>query len=53
MKKDADPTEACQLMSRHWDIDHGIENTTVREVVDGEGVVGHRPVMKPGFSQNE
>ena len=35
----------CQLISRHWLIQHGNGRT---EEVYGEGVVGEQPVIKPG-----
>lgn len=36
---------AAQLLTRHWDIRdaHGTHH-----IVDGEGVVGEQPVLKPG-----
>lgn len=39
--------EAVQLLSRHWIITDGIENT--REV-KGDGVVGEQPLLQPGES---
>ena len=40
-----------QLMSRHWEISDANGNT---QVIEGEGVVGERPILKPGdsFSYN-
>ena len=38
---------AAQLLSRHWDI---VDARGARHVVDGEGVVGEQPVIKPGGS---
>jgi ApaG protein len=40
-------TEAVQLLSRHWVITDGVENT--REV-KGDGVVGEQPLLQPGES---
>jgi ApaG protein len=40
-------TEAVQLLSRHWIITDGVENT--REV-KGDGVVGEQPLLQPGES---
>ncbi len=37
--------DSVQLMSRHWDILDSLNHT---EVVDGEGVIGKKPVIKPG-----
>ena len=34
-----------QLTSRHWEIYDALNNL---EVVDGEGVIGKKPVIKPG-----
>ena len=39
--------DAVQLISRHWEINDALNSTTV---VDGEGVVGKKPVIKPGES---
>ena len=39
--------DSVQLMSRHWDIFAALNNL---ELVDGEGVVGKKPVLKPGES---
>ena len=36
---------AARLVSRHWRIDHG--NGRI-ETVDGEGVVGEQPRLRPG-----
>lgn len=38
---------AAQLLTRHWDI---CDARGARHVVDGEGVVGDQPVIKPGGS---
>lgn len=37
--------DTWQLLARHWDIVDGAGRHTV---VDGEGVVGERPVLAPG-----
>ena len=37
--------EDVQLISRHWDIEDSLGR---KRVVDGEGVVGEKPVIKPG-----
>ncbi len=39
--------DSVQLMSRHWEIFDSLNN---KEIVDGEGVVGKKPVLKPGES---
>ncbi|NBL63651.1 Co2+/Mg2+ efflux protein ApaG [Flavobacterium sp. NST-5] len=39
--------DSVQLMSRHWDISDSLNH---QEVVDGEGVIGKKPVLKPGES---
>ena len=38
-------TDSVQLNSRHWEIYDALNNT---ETVDGEGVIGKKPVIKPG-----
>jgi ApaG protein len=37
--------DSVQLMSRHWDIFDSLNDP---EIVDGEGVIGKKPVLKPG-----
>ena len=37
--------DTVQLMSRHWDIYDALHP---QEMVDGEGVVGQKPILKPG-----
>ncbi|MBD3724431.1 MAG: Co2+/Mg2+ efflux protein ApaG [Flavobacterium sp.] len=37
--------DSVQLTSRHWEIFDALNNN---EIVDGEGVVGKKPVIKPG-----
>jgi ApaG protein len=39
--------DSVQLVSRHWDI---FDSLNDRETVDGEGVIGKKPVIKPGES---
>ena len=37
--------DSVQLNSRHWEIYDALNNT---ETVDGEGVIGKKPVIRPG-----
>jgi ApaG protein len=37
--------DSVQLNSRHWEIFDSLNDT---EIVDGEGVIGKRPVLRPG-----
>jgi ApaG protein len=37
--------DSVQLNSRHWEIYDSLNDV---EVVDGEGVIGKKPVLKPG-----
>jgi ApaG protein len=37
--------DSVQLNSRHWEIYDSLNDI---EMVDGEGVVGQKPVLKPG-----
>ncbi|MBQ0116844.1 MAG: Co2+/Mg2+ efflux protein ApaG [Flavobacterium sp.] len=39
--------DAAQLLSRHWEI---FDSLNHKETVDGAGVVGEKPVIKPGDS---
>jgi ApaG protein len=39
--------DSVQLMERHWNIKDSLNST---ETVDGEGVIGKKPVIKPGES---
>ncbi len=39
--------DSVQLMSRHWEISDSLNH---QEMVDGEGVIGKKPVLKPGES---
>lgn len=39
--------DSVQLMARHWKITDALN---VPEFVDGEGVIGKKPVLKPGES---
>ncbi|WP_318642687.1 Co2+/Mg2+ efflux protein ApaG [Flavobacterium ardleyense] len=41
--------DSVQLISRHWDIFDALNDP---EVVEGEGVVGLKPVLKPGESHS-
>ncbi|MCL4158155.1 UNVERIFIED_CONTAM: hypothetical protein GTU68_057327 [Idotea baltica] len=36
-----------QLMNRHWDV---IDSNGLKIEVDGEGVLGEKPILKPGES---
>lgn len=38
-------SKSCQLLRRHWDIQHG---EMKQETVDGDGVIGLQPWIKPG-----
>ncbi len=37
--------DAVQLTSRHWEISDALNNI---EIVEGEGVIGKKPVIQPG-----
>jgi len=39
--------DTVQLVSRHWDIFDSLKEP---EAIDGEGVIGKKPVIKPGKS---
>ncbi len=39
--------DSVQLTSRHWQIFDALND---KEIVDGEGVIGKKPVLKPGES---
>jgi ApaG protein len=39
--------DSVQLISRHWEI---FDSLNQIEIVDGEGVIGKKPVIKPGES---
>lgn len=41
--------DSVQLTSRHWIIKDSLSRT---EFVDGEGVIGKKPVLKPGESHS-
>ena len=41
--------DSVQLTSRHWEIFDSLNDL---ETVDGEGVVGKKPVLKPGETHN-
>ena len=36
-----------QLISRHWNIEDSLGR---KKIVDGEGVIGEKPIIKPGES---
>ena len=37
--------DTVQLVSRHWEI---LDSLNDNEIVDGEGVIGKKPVLRPG-----
>jgi ApaG protein len=39
--------DSVQLVSRHWHILDALNNV---EIIEGEGVIGKKPVLKPGES---
>ncbi|MEM9687099.1 MAG: Co2+/Mg2+ efflux protein ApaG [Bacteroidota bacterium] len=39
--------DSVQLISRHWKVFDALNDT---EIVDGDGVIGKKPVIKPGES---
>ncbi len=39
--------DSVQLSSRHWQVFDALNNV---EMIDGEGVIGKKPVLKPGES---
>ena len=39
--------DSVQLSSRHWQVFDALNNI---EIIDGEGVIGKKPVIKPGES---
>ncbi|MDY0091043.1 MAG: Co2+/Mg2+ efflux protein ApaG [Flavobacteriaceae bacterium] len=41
--------DSVQLMTRHWEI---FDSLNHKDIVDGEGVIGKKPVIKPGESYN-
>lgn len=41
--------DSVQLVSRHWEIFDSLNDL---ETVDGEGVIGKKPVLKPGESHS-
>ncbi len=41
--------DMVQLISRHWQVFDALSS---EEIVDGEGVVGKKPVIKPGESHS-
>ncbi|WP_127138422.1 Co2+/Mg2+ efflux protein ApaG [Flagellimonas oceanensis] len=40
-------TDTVQLTARHWDVFDALKDI---ETIDGEGVIGRKPVIKPGKS---
>ena len=38
-------SESVQLTSRHWEIYDSLNNI---EIIEGEGVIGKKPILKPG-----
>jgi len=41
--------DAVQLLARHWHINDALNRV---ETVDGEGVIGLKPILKPGHSHS-
>jgi ApaG protein len=41
--------DTVQLVSRHWEI---LDALNQLEIVDGEGVIGKKPILKPGEKHN-
>ena len=41
--------DSVQLITRHWEIFDSLNDL---ETVDGEGIIGKKPVLKPGESHN-
>jgi len=41
--------DTVQLFARHWEIKDALNNI---EIVDGEGVIGKKPILKPGESHS-
>ncbi|MBV1923451.1 MAG: Co2+/Mg2+ efflux protein ApaG [Flavobacteriaceae bacterium] len=41
--------DTVQLFARHWEIKDALNNI---EIVDGEGVIGKKPILKPGASHS-
>ncbi len=41
--------DTVQLISRHWEI---FDSLNQKEIIDGEGVVGQKPVLRPGEKHN-
>jgi ApaG protein len=39
--------DSVQLVNRHWQINDSLHAT---QIIEGEGVVGQKPVIKPGMS---
>ena len=41
--------DTVQLVTRHWEI---FDSLNDNEIVDGEGVIGKKPVLRPGEQHN-
>jgi ApaG protein len=41
--------DTVQLVTRHWEI---FDSLNENEIVDGEGVIGKKPVLRPGEQHN-
>ena len=41
--------DTVQLVTRHWEI---LDSLNDNEIVDGEGVIGKKPVLRPGEQHN-
>lgn len=39
--------DSVQLITRHWEISDALKDT---EIIEGEGVIGKKPMLKPGES---
>ncbi|XP_002736279.1 F-box only protein 3-like [Saccoglossus kowalevskii] len=47
MDEQAPSSDSCQLQHRHWEV---VDGQGRIEIVDGEGVVGAFPILRPGTS---
>ncbi len=41
--------DTVQLTARHWEIKDALNNI---EIIDGKGVIGKKPILKPGTSHS-
>lgn len=41
--------DVVQLLNRHWNI---LDALNTKEIVEGEGVIGNKPILRPGQSHN-